>query len=101
MDRLELFETERQMSGGAIPKVGRHRNGRRLVASPKAAWSQTCQETAQSWQQRRSWPVGLDWPLETRLTVQTGANAWAGDGDHDMRTALCAVREDGSPKRAC
>jgi hypothetical protein len=37
---------------------------------------------------------GLTWPLETRLTAQTGDNQWAGDGDHDMRTALCAVRED-------
>ena len=37
---------------------------------------------------------GLTWPLETRLTAQTGSNKWAGDGDHDMRTVLCAVRED-------
>ena len=37
---------------------------------------------------------GLTWPPETRLTAQTGSNKWAGDGDHDMRTALCAVRED-------
>ncbi|MCP4453722.1 MAG: hypothetical protein GY809_19855 [Planctomycetes bacterium] len=37
---------------------------------------------------------GLTWPLETRLTAKTGSNRWAGDGDHDMRTAVCAVRED-------
>jgi hypothetical protein len=37
---------------------------------------------------------GITWPLETRLTVQTGDNTWAGSGDHDMRTPLCAVRED-------
>ncbi|MBT3191702.1 MAG: hypothetical protein HN341_04025, partial [Verrucomicrobia bacterium] len=37
---------------------------------------------------------GITWPLETRLTVQTGANKWVGDGDHNMRTPLCAVRED-------
>lgn len=37
---------------------------------------------------------GTTWPLETRLTAQTGDNSWAGTGDHDMRTALCAIRED-------
>lgn len=29
---------------------------------------------------------GLTWSLETRLTVQSGNNMWAGAGDHDMRT---------------
>jgi len=37
---------------------------------------------------------GVNWPLETRLTVQTGTNKWVGDGDHDMRTPLGAIRED-------
>jgi len=37
---------------------------------------------------------GLTWPAETRLTAQTGDNQWAGGGDHDMRTALCAIREE-------
>jgi hypothetical protein len=37
---------------------------------------------------------GITWPPETRLTAQTGSNKWAGDGDHDMRTPLCAVREE-------
>lgn len=37
---------------------------------------------------------GLDWPRETRLTVQTGDNQWAGTGDHYMRTPLCAIRND-------
>jgi hypothetical protein len=37
---------------------------------------------------------GITWPLETRLVVQTGSNQWAGKGDHDMRTPLCAVREE-------
>lgn len=37
---------------------------------------------------------GVTWPLETRFTVQTGDNQWAGDGDHHMRTPLCAIRED-------
>jgi hypothetical protein len=37
---------------------------------------------------------GTTWPLETRLTAQTSDNTWAGTGDHDMRTALCAIRED-------
>jgi hypothetical protein len=37
---------------------------------------------------------GITWPPETRLTVQSGGNQWAGGADHDMRTPLCAVRED-------
>jgi hypothetical protein len=37
---------------------------------------------------------GITWPLETRLTVQTGDNIWVGTGDHDMRTPLCSVLED-------
>lgn len=37
---------------------------------------------------------GISWPPETRLTAQTGSNKWAGDSDHDMRTPLCAVREE-------
>jgi hypothetical protein len=37
---------------------------------------------------------GLTWPLESRLQVQTGGNCWAKEGDHGVRTALCAIRED-------
>lgn len=42
---------------------------------------------------------GITWPLETRLTVQTGGNQWVGDGDHNMRTpcALFAKRMERSP----
>lgn len=37
---------------------------------------------------------GVDWSKETRIKVQSGQNLWAKDGDHAMRTPLCAIEED-------
>jgi hypothetical protein len=37
---------------------------------------------------------GLAWSPETRLALQTGKSQWAGTNDHDMRTPLCAIREE-------
>ena len=37
---------------------------------------------------------GVNWVPEPRLQAQSGGNRWAEDGDHSMRTPLCAIPED-------
>ncbi|MFO7658758.1 MAG: hypothetical protein R6W78_16985 [Bacteroidales bacterium] len=37
---------------------------------------------------------GINWEKETRVKVQYGDDIWAEDGDHAMRTPLCAIEED-------
>lgn len=37
---------------------------------------------------------GVRWSHEVRVKVQTGNDIWAADGDHAMRTPLCAIEED-------
>lgn len=40
---------------------------------------------------------GIHWPPEKRIKIQTSGDSWAEDGDHAMRTPLCAIEEkDGS-----
>lgn len=40
---------------------------------------------------------GVNWSPEVRLKVQSEGDIWAEDGDHAMRTPLCAIEEeDGS-----
>lgn len=36
---------------------------------------------------------GINWSPEKRIKVQTGDNRWAAEGDHAMRTPLCAIEE--------
>lgn len=37
---------------------------------------------------------GLEWSPEVRVRIQTQEKVWAEDGDHAMRTPLCAIEED-------
>jgi hypothetical protein len=37
---------------------------------------------------------GVDWSPEIRIRIQTQEHIWAEDGDHAMRTPLCAIEED-------
>jgi hypothetical protein len=37
---------------------------------------------------------GVHWSPEERVKVQSAENLWARDGDHAMRTPLCAIEED-------
>jgi hypothetical protein len=37
---------------------------------------------------------GVRWAPEIRIKVQGPQNLWAGSGDHDTRTPLCAIEED-------
>ena len=37
---------------------------------------------------------GIHWTPEVRLKVQSGDNIWSLDGDHYMRTPLCAIEEE-------
>jgi len=37
---------------------------------------------------------GVNWAKETRIKIQGEGNIWAKDGDHAMRTPLCAIEED-------
>lgn len=37
---------------------------------------------------------GINWDKETRVKVQFENNIWAKEGDHSMRTPLCAIEED-------
>lgn len=37
---------------------------------------------------------GIKWRPESRIKVQSRKNLWAKEGDHAMRTPLCAIEED-------
>jgi hypothetical protein len=37
---------------------------------------------------------GINWSPEVRIKVQSDDNLWCKDGDHAMRTPLCAIEED-------
>ena len=37
---------------------------------------------------------GINWSPEVRIKVQSARNLWAEEGDHAMRTPLCAIEED-------
>jgi hypothetical protein len=36
---------------------------------------------------------GVNWEKEIRVKIQTDQNKWSDDGDHAMRTPLCAIEE--------
>lgn len=37
---------------------------------------------------------GINWAPELRIKIQSALNLWADEGDHAMRTPLCAIEED-------
>ncbi len=37
---------------------------------------------------------GVTWSKESRIKVQSEGTIWANDGDHSMRTPLCAIEEE-------
>ncbi|WP_175418872.1 glycoside hydrolase family protein [Aureibaculum algae] len=37
---------------------------------------------------------GYNWSKEARVKIQSNSNKWGDDGDHAMRTPLCAIEED-------
>jgi len=37
---------------------------------------------------------GLNWSKETRVKIQSNSKKWGDNGDHSMRTPLCAIEEE-------